>query len=39
VSPLARVSLNRVSDLLFIAARAANAVAGVGEPLWRPGAD
>jgi cob(I)alamin adenosyltransferase len=37
VSPLARVYLNRVSDLLFIAARAANAIAGVDEPLWRPG--
>jgi len=37
VNPLARVYLNRVSDLLFIAARAANAAAGVEEPLWRPG--
>jgi cob(I)alamin adenosyltransferase len=37
VSPLARVYLNRVSDLLFIAARAANATAGVDEPLWKPG--
>jgi cob(I)alamin adenosyltransferase len=39
VNPLARVYLNRVSDLLFIAARAANASAGVDEPLWRPGGD
>ncbi|MDX6485569.1 MAG: cob(I)alamin adenosyltransferase [Gaiellaceae bacterium] len=38
VNPLARVYLNRVSDLLFILARAANALAGRGEPLWRPGA-
>ncbi|MHB8651271.1 MAG: cob(I)yrinic acid a,c-diamide adenosyltransferase [Gaiellaceae bacterium] len=37
VDPLAVVYLNRVSDLLFIAARAANAAAGVAEPLWRPG--
>ena len=37
VNPLARVYLNRVSDLLFIFARAANAHAGRGEPLWRPG--
>jgi cob(I)alamin adenosyltransferase len=38
VNPLARVYLNRVSDLLFILARAANAYAGHDEPLWRPGA-
>ncbi len=38
VNPLARVYLNRVSDLLFILARAANALAGQDEPLWRPGA-
>jgi cob(I)alamin adenosyltransferase len=37
VSPLARVYLNRLSDLLFIAARAANAAAGEDEPLWKPG--
>jgi cob(I)alamin adenosyltransferase len=37
VNPLARVYLNRVSDLLFILARRANALAGVDEPLWRPG--
>ena len=38
VNPLARVYLNRVSDLLFILARRANQLAGVDEPLWRPGA-
>jgi len=37
VNPLARVYLNRVSDLLFIAARAANAAANAPEPLWKPG--
>jgi cob(I)alamin adenosyltransferase len=37
VSPLARVYLNRLSDLLFIAARAANAAVGQDEPLWKPG--
>ena len=37
VNPLARVYLNRISDLLFIFARAANALAGRDEPLWRPG--
>jgi cob(I)alamin adenosyltransferase len=37
VNALALVYLNRVSDLLFILARAANAEAGVDEPLWRPG--
>jgi cob(I)alamin adenosyltransferase len=38
VNPLARVYLNRVSDLLFILARRANQLSGVDEPLWRPGA-
>jgi cob(I)alamin adenosyltransferase len=38
VNPLARVYLNRLSDLLFIFARTANALAGREEPLWRPGA-
>jgi len=38
VSPLAAVYLNRLSDLLFILARAANADAGRDEPLWKPGA-
>jgi cob(I)alamin adenosyltransferase len=37
VNPLARVYLNRVSDLLFIFARRANALASRDEPLWRPG--
>ena len=37
VNPLARIYLNRVSDLLFILARRANALAGRDEPLWRPG--
>jgi cob(I)alamin adenosyltransferase len=37
VNPLTLVYLNRLSDLLFIAARAANAAAGRDEPLWRPG--
>jgi cob(I)alamin adenosyltransferase len=35
VNPLALVYLNRLSDLLFILARAANA--GADEPLWKPG--
>ena len=38
VNPLALAYLNRLSDLLFIAARAANQLAGVDEPLWKPGA-
>jgi cob(I)alamin adenosyltransferase len=38
VNRLAVVYLNRLSDLLFILARAANAAAGQDEPLWRPGA-
>jgi cob(I)alamin adenosyltransferase len=37
VNPLALVYLNRLSDLLFILARAANAAEGQAEPLWRPG--
>ena len=36
-NPLAAVYLNRLSDLLFVLARAANAEAGVTGPLWRPG--
>jgi cob(I)alamin adenosyltransferase len=35
-NPLAAVYLNRLSDLLFVLARAANA--GSEEPLWKPGA-
>ena len=37
VNPVALAYLNRLSDLLFIAARAANALGGADEPLWRPG--
>jgi cob(I)alamin adenosyltransferase len=37
VNPLVLVYLNRLSDLLFILARAANAADGREEPLWRPG--
>jgi cob(I)alamin adenosyltransferase len=37
VSPLVLAYLNRLSDLLFILARAANAAAGREEPLWKPG--
>jgi cob(I)alamin adenosyltransferase len=38
VDPLAVVYLNRLSDLLFILARTANAAADSAETLWRPGA-
>ena len=37
LNPLVLRYLNRLSDLLFILARAANADAGRDEPLWRPG--
>ena len=37
LDPLTLVYLNRLSDLLFILARAANATVGHEEPLWRPG--
>ncbi len=37
VNPEALAYLNRLSDLLFILARAANAAAGRDEPLWKPG--
>jgi cob(I)alamin adenosyltransferase len=37
INPLVLIYLNRLSDLLFILARAANAAAGRDEPLWRPG--
>lgn len=37
LNPLTLVYLNRLSDLLFILARAANAAEGREEPLWRPG--
>ena len=38
LGPLVAVYLNRLSDLLFILARAANTLAGRDEPLWKPGA-
>lgn len=38
VNPLAAIYVNRLSDLLFILARAANAADEIDEPLWRPGA-
>ncbi len=37
MNPLAAVYLNRLSDLLFILARAANP--GGAEPLWVPGGE
>ena len=37
VTPEALAYLNRLSDLLFILARGANAQEGVAEPLWKPG--
>jgi cob(I)alamin adenosyltransferase len=37
LNPLVLRYLNRLSDLLFILARAANAAAGRDEPLWKPG--
>ena len=37
INPLVLAYLNRLSDLLFIAARAANADGGRDEPLWTPG--
>jgi cob(I)alamin adenosyltransferase len=37
LNPLVLVYLNRLSDLLFILARSANAAAGADEPLWKPG--
>jgi cob(I)alamin adenosyltransferase len=39
LNPLVLAYLNRLSDLLFILARTANARAGADEPLWRPGGD
>jgi cob(I)alamin adenosyltransferase len=36
-NPLAAVYLNRLSDLLFVLARAANMQSGVQEPVWTPG--
>jgi cob(I)alamin adenosyltransferase len=37
LNPLVLTYLNRLSDLLFILARTANALAGADEPLWKPG--
>jgi cob(I)alamin adenosyltransferase len=37
LNPLVPIYLNRLSDLLFILARAANAATSVDEPLWKPG--
>jgi cob(I)alamin adenosyltransferase len=37
VNPIALRYLNRLSDLLFILARSANAAEGREEPLWKPG--
>jgi cob(I)alamin adenosyltransferase len=37
LNPLVLAYLNRLSDLLFILARAANDAAGRDEPLWKPG--
>jgi cob(I)alamin adenosyltransferase len=37
VNPLVLIYLNRLSDLLFILARTANAAARHDEPLWKPG--
>ena len=38
VNPAALAYVNRLSDLLFILARGANAEAGAAETLWKPGA-
>jgi cob(I)alamin adenosyltransferase len=38
LDPLVHVYLNRLSDLLFVLSRTANRLAGVAEPLWKPGA-
>jgi cob(I)alamin adenosyltransferase len=38
INPAALAYLNRLSDLLFILARAANVAEGRDEPLWKPGA-
>ena len=39
INPIVLVYLNRLGDLLFIAARAANAAAALPEPLWKPGGE
>jgi cob(I)alamin adenosyltransferase len=38
LDPLVHAYLNRLSDLLFILSRYANAADGLAEPLWKPGA-
>ena len=38
-NPLVVIYLNRLSDLLFILSRFANAAANVAEPLWKPGGE
>jgi len=38
IAPLVVVYLNRLSDLLFVLSRVANALEGRDEPLWKPGA-
>jgi cob(I)alamin adenosyltransferase len=37
LNPLVLAYLNRLSDLLFILGRSANAATGEDEPLWKPG--
>jgi len=37
VSALSIQYLNRLSDMLFLAARTINAQSGTAEPLWKPG--
>jgi cob(I)alamin adenosyltransferase len=39
INPLVCVYLNRLSDLLFILGRSANAAAGEEEPPWKPGGE
>jgi cob(I)alamin adenosyltransferase len=39
INPLVVVYLNRLSDLLFILSRFANAAADRAEPLWKPGGE
>ena len=39
INPLVAVYLNRLSDLLFILSRFANAAADRAEPLWKPGGE
>jgi cob(I)alamin adenosyltransferase len=37
VSELSMRYLNRLSDMLFLAARTINAESGASEPMWKPG--